>query len=472
MTHSWKRARHACVYLGPATAVAVIVGSTVGPGIARADGAVFDSYAQAIGVQATLSNRTLPLGLVIEGVGPEASSRVTSFGQSDAEASFPYTGTVVPGLFGLGPPLLLGVPGIEYPAQAATQAGSPPQDVDFPGISLHAESGVTSNYAEAVLGGAALGGGSSTSRIDRDEVGNVLATATAQFNSLKLGTSLTLSNVRSVVTVAADQATGKLTRTSSFSIGRLSVPGLSFTVPKTSPAQASPPNPIPGLPQAPPVPLAPIPLPFAGQTLPAPDIGLVDGNFTITLPGFGSQKFAAPADAVLAGFKSAGFDFAYQPAVETPTGMQGGVFTARYTFDKLPDNQYFSGPVPVTYNIGSAAALVDLSPIAAGTAAAVNTGSGVAPDGSAAPSTGVDLGTAPGVNPGGAVPAVGLPTVQLVPGTGVGTAGSDSVERASAPLPLTSNQSTFYVLFVVVVVAQLLAMTALRKLGVRGLWKF
>ena len=51
-------------------------------------------------------------------------------------------------------------------------------------------------------------------------------------------------------------------------------------------------------------------------------------------------------------------------------------------------------------------------------------------------------------------------------------AGTDTVERARTPLPLTSNQSTFYVLFVVVVLAQLLVMAVLRKLGVRGLWKF
>ncbi|HVE28020.1 MAG TPA: hypothetical protein VNC22_21590, partial [Sporichthya sp.] len=318
----------------PVTALATIGALALTPGVAQADNAVFDAYAQGIGVQATLSNQSLPLGLVIEGIGPEASSHVTSFGQSDAEASFPYTGTVVPGLFGLGPPLLLGLPGIDYPAQAATGAGQPPQDVDFPGVSLHAESGTTSNVGDAVLGGGGDGvlGGRSTSRIDRDEVGNVLSTATAQFNTLKLGNSLVLSNVRSTVTVRADAATGKLTRSSSFSIGRLTVPGLSVTVPTQSPAQLSLPNPLPGLPQAPPVPLPSIPLPMGGQTLPAPDIGFVDGTFTITLPGFGSQKFAIPAQSVLDGLKGAGLDMAYQPAVETPTGVQGGVFTVKYTF--------------------------------------------------------------------------------------------------------------------------------------------
>ena len=464
------KGRRLALALVPITAAAAGAHLVLSAGIAQAEGEVFDAYAQGIGVQATLSNQSLPLGLVLEGFGPEASSHVTSFGQSDAEASFPYTGTVVPGLFGLGPPLLLGLPGIDYPTQAATGAGQPPHDVQFPGVSLHAESGTASNFADAVLGGGGdgAGGGRATSRIDRDEAGNVLSTATAQFTALKLGGSLVLSNVNSTVSVLADATTGKLTRTSSFSIGRLTVPGLSVTVPMQSPAQLSLPNPLPGLPQAPPVPLPSIPLPMGGQTLPAPDIGFVDGTFTITLPGFGNQKFAIPAQAVLDGFKGAGVDFAYQPAVETPTGISGGAFTAKYSFAQLPENQYFSGPVPVTYNIGSAVASVNLTPVGseavtdAGTAGSAVDAGGVPAgvDGAAAPDL-AGLGT--GLDPAltGAVPG----TVDLMP---VSPSGQPIVRAgSSSSLPLTSDLSNLYFLLILLVVGQLVVTTVLRMLGVR-----
>ncbi|GAA0628694.1 hypothetical protein GCM10009547_35410 [Sporichthya brevicatena] len=467
------RRRRLALAVVPVTVLSAGAHLFLSAGTAQAEGAVFDAFAQGIGVQATLSNQSLPLGLVIEGIGPEASSRVTSFGQSDAEASFPYTGTVVPGLFGLGPPLLLGLPGIEYPAQAATGAGQPPQDIDFPGVSLHAESGTASNVAEAVVGdaGAGIAGGRSASRIDRDESGNVVSTATAHFDSLKLGGSLTLSNVHSTVWVLADSTTGKLTRKSSFSIGRLTVPGLSVTVPEKSPAQLSLPNPLPGLPQAPPVALPSIPLPMAGQTLPAPEIGFIDGTFTTTLPGFGSQKFAIPAQAVLDGLKAAGVELAYQPAVETATGVQGGVFTAKYTFADLPDNQYFSGPVPVTYNVASAVASVNLTPVGLAPAtgaidAGVDTGVVAAP----APA-GVDGASAPdlaglGTDLGGAVPGEVPATVNLAPAP---SAGGQPIAQAgsTSSLPLNSDLNNLYFLLVLLVVGQLVVTTVLRLLGVR-----
>lgn len=458
------------------TTVAVGVGVALVPGTARAD-AVFDAYAQGIGIQASLTNQSLPLGLVIEGIGPEASSHVTSFGQSDAEASFPYTGTVVPGLFGLGPPLLLGLPGIDYPTQAATGAGQPPQDVEFPGISLHAESGVATNYADAVVGGGGdgAGGGRSTSRIERNEAEEILASAQAAFTSLRLGNSLTLSNISSNVAVKADSTTGKLTRSSSFSIGRLSIPGLAITVPKQSPAQLALPNPLPGLPQAPPVPLPPIPLPLAGQTLPVTDLGFVDGTFTMTLPGFGNTKFAVPASAVLDAFKGAGLDMAYQPAVETPTGIQGGVFTVRYTFDQIPENQYFSGGVPVTYNIGQAVASVNLSvaevPGVATAGADVPTASGAgALNGAAVGSpvtSGSDLAGLPGAAGGVPGTATEPATLALTPvGTDTGSGPLISA-TSSRTVPLSSDLSSIYFLLVLLVIGQLAVTAGLRLLGVR-----
>lgn len=457
------------------TAFALAAGATVivaAAGDARADDAAFDSYAQGIAISATLRNQSLPLGLVIEGLGPEASSRLNSAGQSDAEAAFPYIGTVVPGLIGIAAGLY-GFQAPAYPLQAATGAGDAPVDVAYPGIKLHAESGQESNVGSASLVSES-GGGSASSRITVRSSGDVESAAASALDAVVIGGTVRVSGVASTAKVVADSATGKLSRSSSLSIGRIHIPGLALAVPKTSPESAPIPVPFPGVPQLPNTPFPPVPLPFGGQTLPAPDIGFKDGFFSTTLPGFGSTQFAVPAAVVLAAFADAGYAVDYQPAVETPTGVEGASFQVAYTAPGFPENPYFTGPVPLTYTIGKVVASVTLNPViygAVGGAAAPGAGAesgvdsaGVGADGNLLPNTDAAFGVTPNLTPGGSVPVAGAP----------GAAALDAGQTATflpAALTTSTDLGNIYLAFAGVALAALLSMTALSLLGVRAPWK-
>ncbi len=462
---------------GTATATLAVLGAgaalTVGTaGTARADLAqpAFDAYAQGVAINATMRNQSFPLGLVIEGVGPEASSRLNSSGQSDAEASFPYLGPVVPGLPGVAAGLY-GIPSPGYPLQAATGAGDQPADVSYPGITLHAESGQASNIGSASVISPS-GGGTADSRIDVLASGDVQALADTAVEGVVLGGSLRLSGVRSNAVVLADALTGKLTRTASLSIARIHIPGLAIAVPKTSPGSAPIPVPIPGAPQLPDTAFPPIPLPFGGQTLPAPDIGFKDGFFSMTLPGFGANQYAVPAPAVLEAFAAAGYAVTYQPARQTDTGIEGATFSLGYEAPGFPDNPYFSGPVPITYTIGKVTASVTLNP--------VTYDAGAGPSGSA-----TDLAAGPGAGAGseGAIPRLDaafnagpglVPHTASAAGAPAGSGvGGDLTATSFVPAAATvsTNLTGLYGVFAAVALAALLSMTALSVVGVRSTWK-
>ena len=460
---------------GVAVAALVVLGGgaalTLGTaGTARADlgSAAFDGYAQGVAVNATMRNESFPLGLVIEGIGPEASSRLNSTGQSDAEASFPYVGPVVPGLLGVAAGLY-GIPNPGYPLQAATQAGDTPADVSYPGVTLHAESGQANNTGSASVVSPS-GGGTADSRVDVLSSGDVRSLADTAVEGVVIGGSLRLSGVHSTAVVVADGLTGKLTRTASLSIARIHVPGLAIAVPKTTPGSAPIPVPIPGVPQLPDTPFPPIPLPFGGQTLPAPDIGFKDGYFSMTLPGFGDNQYAVPASAVLDAFAANGYTLTYQPARQTDSGIEGATFSVAYEAPGFPDNPYFSGPVPITYTLGKVIASVTLNPAiydaSAGPSGAVTGDSSGAAGPASGASSNVDAaftGT-PGLVPhtsdlAGRAPAAGV---------------ADSLQAAnivSAALTAPTDLTWVYAAFAGTALAALLSMTALSLLGVRPTWR-
>jgi hypothetical protein len=450
---------------------------TVGTaGTARADlgQAAFDAYAQGVAVNATMRNESFPLGLVIEGIGPEASSHLNSTGQSDGEASFPYVGPVVPGLLGVAAGLY-GIPNPGYPLQAATQAGDAPADVSYPGITLHAESGQANNSGSASVVSPS-GGGTADSRVDVLSSGDVRSLADTALEGAVIGGSLRLSGVHSTAVVVADALTGKLVRTASLSIARIQIPGLAIAVPKTTPGSAPIPVPIPGVPQLPNTPFPPIPLPFGGQTLPAPDIGFKDGYFSMTLPGFGANQYAVPAPAVLDAFATAGYTMTYQPARQTETGIEGATFSVGYEAPGFPDNPYFSGPVPITYTLGKVTASVTLNPV---TYDASTGPSGPATGDTAALGPGVASG--PGPDAASDVDAAFAGTPGLVPHTGdlAGSAPAasgvaDSVQTATfvpAAATAPTDLTWVYAAFAGTALAALLSMTALSLVGVRPTWK-
>ncbi|GAA0608003.1 hypothetical protein GCM10009547_07440 [Sporichthya brevicatena] len=461
-----RRARAAAwtvVAMTSSTALALFTGA----GVAKANYVVptgsYDATAQAIALNATIANPSIPLGLVIEGLGPEASSRVNSSGTSDAEASFPYLGPVAPGLIGIAAGLY-GLPWPGYPLQATTSAGEAPRTVTYPGIRLHAESGNDTNVGSASVSGPA-GGGTADTRISVNSSGGVTAVADTALDAVNLGNGVRLAGVLSTARVVADGTTGKLVRTSSLSIGRITVPGLAITVPKTTPGAAPIPIPLPGVPQLPDTQFPTIPLPFGGQTLPAPDLGFVDGVFTMTLPGFGSTEYAVPAAAVLEAFEAAGLNMSYQPAEATPTGVTGAAFNLRTEFPAPPDNPYAYGSTSVSYSVGNVAANVTFNKFAPESAAGVD---GAVP-GSAAPDA---VGAVPDLDP---VDAAGLPAT--VPGLVPAVTGGVPVDQAAPvnvarllPVHESIDLTSYYVALFVVALAALAAMTILRLLGVRSLW--
>ena len=461
--------------LGLLTAAAIASWPFVGTSGARADaGASFDATAQAIALDATATNQSLPLGLVIEGIGPEASSHMTSYGQGDAEASFPYIGPVLPGIPGIFGPLY-GLPPVAYPFEATTGAGDDPKDVSGPGFALHAESGTSSTVARSNAGSESTGG-TSTSRVDVDSSGNVTALAETTINAVQLAGQVSMRGVHSIAKVTADATTGKLTRKYALSVTQLYAPGLSVTVPKSTPDQIGVPVPVPGVPQLPVLhpPPVPIPPPFGGQTLPAPDIGFENGTFTVTLPGMGTQQFAIPAQPVLDAFKAVGITVTYQAPVSNATGLDGASLNVAYSVPAPPPplNQYYSGPTPLTFSIGKVSSHVTLSPVPA----LDPTGGGLfgtPPFGDATGSLPPPSVSGPGgtvgtpVLSGGAPPTVAGSTPQT--GSGPQLAGPGSL-RNSGLLSPDFDASNIYLTFVLVAFGALGAMTLLRLLGVKTLW--
>lgn len=452
-----------------------------------ADPLGFNARAQAVGVDASVTNPSLPIGLVVQGIGPEASSTVSSNGQSDAEASFPYVGPVIPGVPGIFGPLF-GLPAVAYPFEAVTGAGDSPKDISTTGIQLHAESGARSNVARANAGTEAVGA-TSTSRVEVNDQGDVIASAESSVNAIQLLDQVTVKGVRSRVSVVADGTTGKLTRTSNFSIGEIVVPGLAITIPKTTPGEVGIPIPLPGVPQLPPLELPMIPLPFGGETLVAPRLAFEDGTFTVQLPGQAGTKFAIPAQTVLDVFKGLGITLGYQAAKTTDIGIEGATFTLNYVAPALPDNQFLSGKTPISFALGRANAFITVSPVQSPGGSTAGTTSGGSSGSAAGSTTGgvTGGGTGSTVSPGG--------TGSLSPDTSGAIGSSSGATTGAGPLPEIANgeqpggdvtaspalrrsgllapvfdASNIYLTFVLVAFGALVAMTLLRLLGVRTLW--
>jgi hypothetical protein len=326
---------------------------------ARAD-ASYAAIARTETFTQTISNPSIPTGIDIEGGGPQAEVRQTSLDVRDASAQLPYAGDTVPGLPGVGGSLF-NFPVPPYPFIAATSAGSAPATVTYPGVVLHAESGDFITRASSTAGQPGSGA-TSAANVTEDRDGGVTAVANTYADTVALGPYVTLSDVRSAVTVASTAA-GKLTRTSTSSIGRISVPGLSFEMPKASPAQIPVPVPIPGVPNQPPIPVPEYPYPAGGETFHDPDIGIQDGYFTITqVTGGQKQTYLIPSDSALAAFKQAGVTIRFQAPQQTADGLISGAYIIEYTFAAPPQNGYYNGATKLTQTTAYSVANVDLTP--------------------------------------------------------------------------------------------------------------
>lgn len=409
----------------------------------------FAGFAQGDGVLIAASNPSLPLGVVIQGVGPDATVRSDSFGTAESSASFPYLG---PGVQGL-PGLLAGafnVPIPSYPLQATVSAGQAPARVSAPGIDLMAEAPDGGPRAEATVGTTALGA-TSNATVTVDDGGTITARADATVNVVNLAGLLTLRGVESHAQVVADPSTGEIRRTSSLSIGALAAPGLTITVPETTPAQIPIPVPIPGLPQIPPVVLPPIPLPFAGETIAGPRIGYENGSFTLSIPGIGDHMFPIPAEPVIAAFKALGIDMSIEQAQELSTGVIAPVLTLRFGVE-LPENPSLQGVTTLDVSLGKTSATVDLHPAGA------------------SEESGSELPSDPGLPVLGdsglvTTPDLGSPAAPVAVPQGPGVITGQRV-----PIGLQHEAGVFYMILVVVAAGAFATGQFLRLKGVRTAW--
>jgi hypothetical protein len=461
-----------CVVVGVVTSTVWLVCQWPGQG-AFAD-STYDAFARANALDVVINNQSIPTGIDLQGVGPEAEAHQTSLGVGDASSQLPYLGDTVPGLPGTAGGLF-GLPVPPYPFIAASTQGGPPDTKSYPGVTLHAESGDYSTLSSGVAGSDASGA-TSTARVDELKSGSVTATAVTDASALKLGSVITLSGVRTSAIVTADSFSGDVTRASSTSIGRISVPGLVLTIPTQTPGQIPVPIPIPGVPNVPPIPVpsVPIPAPFGGQTLKDPDIGIQDGFFTLTLPiGGGSQKFAIPAQPVLAALKAAGVTMTFQAPEKLKTGIMSGSYKFRYVVAAPPANNYYSGPTTVTQSTGLAVATVDLHPASSDTSSSGGmVGGGISGPSSAAGSAGSpSLGSTSPALSGGDLGGANSGTLPLLasPDNGAGTSpGSPALGFAG--FKVGTGMGAIYLALVAVALSGFTAATALRLIGVRFLW--
>ncbi len=325
----------------------------------------YEAKAQANGFELAIANSSIPTGIAIEGGGPAAVVRQNNIGVADANAQFPYAGQTVPGLPGTGA-ALFGFPSPAYPFGASTNAGSAPETVSYPGVTLHAESGDFTTLASSQVGQGGAFGATSTTRIDESRNGDVTSQAATAADAIKLGPYATLSDVRSVAQVLADGATGQITRTTTTSIGRISVPALSFDIPKQSPSQVPVPVPIPGVPNQAPFEFPPFPFPMGGETLHNPDIGIQDGFFTFTqISGGQKQTYTLPTKETLKAFGDAGYTISFQAPQETRSGIVSGTYRFVYEAPAPPANTYYNGPTTFTQSTALVSASVDLRPVEA-----------------------------------------------------------------------------------------------------------
>ncbi|HEX3898000.1 MAG TPA: hypothetical protein VHW74_02425 [Mycobacteriales bacterium] len=451
---------------------AAALGSTP-KAVASSSGGSYTATGQADGFFLTLTNSAIPLVSAVEAGGPTAQATLDSLDQSNSFASFPYPGQEevgVPGLVGS----IVGLPVPAYPAYVSGSFGQPAQDKNLAGIDLQASSTHTVSSATATVGGNGIAEARSNVVSALDNDGGVSTKATADVTGFDLGGLLTISGIHTDAT-ATRSAAGALTTSSDLSVGEISVPGLSLTLPKTlnlCPINQLPVSGIPPIPCPPSLTSLPLPAGLAGETIAAPDIGFVNGSFTITLPELGKKQYPIPSGPILAAFKAVGLDMTFQKPKHLKNGIIAAALTITQTLPrspvKVPPNPLLGtpGPTKIVYVFGQSSATADLSaidgssgtvPVIGGTGPA-SVGSGAALGGGAlggAPLP-TDLGGASGPTAAGRSPAV---------------AGASGGEQLSAEsLPGALDAATIYLVIVGAGLLLFGATQVIRVIGVRKLW--
>lgn len=450
--------------------------------------ATFDARAAANGVDVTMANPSIPLGLVLQGTGPVARAALDSLGTSEALAAGPYPGDLAASLPGTVR-TTSGLPLPDYPLVAATSFGDEPEELVAPGMSLRAESRSQRSNSRATIGSESTGS-TSTAEAERNDAGGVRATAVARSDVLRVLDRLTLSGVVAEASTTLDEM-GNRTSSSSLRIDAIDAAGLVVTVPETTPkgGLADLPPIVSGQPEPPkPPPSEPTPLPGGGTTVTGPVLRFADGQFTLA-SGTGGEatETPVPTEAVAAAFKALGIEMTYQAAQPTDTGTVAPVLSFRTTLPAVPENPTaFQGPTTLTLDVGRVATSVtgqampdptfgvddpisDL-PVAPGpgtSGSAVVAGTGSDPDLDAGGLAFDDL-----TGLGGGTGALGY---EFAEGADPGSAPSEAALTAAPPRAATLARAgrtvdagAVYVVFLVVAGVGLGAGSFLRIVGVRS----
>jgi hypothetical protein len=453
-----------------ATAAALAFGvlaatvSTGGLGpAARADDAPLASYqalASASGVFVGIANGSIPAVPEMEFSGPTAQASLDTLGNSLAFASAPYPGSSITGL-GQIVGSVYGAPLPAYPMYTSTDTIGESSDGGAPGLTFHAESQAKSAAANATIGSGPSGGESRATVADNTGSGGGLySRGRSTFSFAGTGDVFSLVGVSDLAAADVDDS-GVITTSSDLHFARLVVPGLAIRVPETTPGKVPLVNPIPNLPQPPPAEFPPIPLPYGGQVLYAPELGFANGTFTVTLPTEGTQRYAIPTAAVLEGLKAAGITATYQQPTDILEGKKKvGIISAGLTLSTTlpapPVNLGYSGPTTVTYGIGRSVA--SIKGLALNHApAVVDAARPSAPQISARP--GIDLaGVLPGTLPGAVIDEAG--TLQTLPSS------SAAMRTVAIRGPVSRDSLPLYLFAVAVTTLAVLAAAALRSVAV------
>jgi hypothetical protein len=422
--------------------LAVVTVATLGTALgtaapARADSA-FTLSAMAEGVSVVISNATIPLIQSVQVNTPMASTMLNSRGQGSSYSAAPDPGQDVAELPATGSAEMCAIleaygaklPGCAIVAKqvpaypyAYAQSGDAPQDRDFAGAHMHAEATDSSSEAQTVVGASGAGSAVSTARSAAAGDGSTATSAVTSVDSLQMGTYVELSGIHAVA--AANRGLdGRLSLSSSFQIGHLTVDGL--------------------------------------------DVGYEDGSFVLLGRGIPAP---VPTQQVFASLKSAGITATFLPATKTTTGITSEGLMLSYTIPGAPSGIVPPIPLPLPIGVGVPTTPTTITYVL-GRAQVASTNQAIG---------GFNFGGLPGVLGGVAPPLTGTSggTTPLTATAPLSTPNVASPQSGTTAPPAvavarrgawTSDSADVYLAFVVAALAMFGGVSVLRFLGVRLSW--
>jgi hypothetical protein len=255
-----ERRRHRSVRgLGVRVVLAVVTGGLVAGAVQLAHGpaqaaGAYGATASASGLLTTTQDpQHFPVGAVIEGDGPIAQAALSSTGQSNGFASFPY-----PGAFFLSLPGLAASQGAPetppYPLYVESNATLKPKDeVKQPGLSLTSQSTPDASTARAAAGQSSeqanVGSATATANVSADKTaGTVLSEASSDTEVLTAGPlriGRILANAQ-----ATHSSAGGLKRSSGLNLFDVTVNGVTVGLSDKGFSTGSSSSPLPASPVA------------------------------------------------------------------------------------------------------------------------------------------------------------------------------------------------------------------------------